>query len=221
MELQTTNIWEITEFDDLIHNLKSSVDRFVIFIAVLNDTPLPQKISLKKFLKTKATKYPNILFLYYTIKNENDMRFSLLKKDKSEYPLAYFIWDTKEIACEFENAVADDIKIMFSKMKQVFIYDLHAKMNNRNLNDIENNNDNHINHSNHNETNVSENKHQQDSEQQKQQNKLISKYEKERLMDKLALLNEERDNYMNIEFIEDIKKRKRREEGKDKKKKNK
>ena len=58
------NIYEIKKTDDIEILLKSSEGKFVVLSFTLKDTPIEEKIHIRKWLKLKSNIYPNVMFLY-------------------------------------------------------------------------------------------------------------------------------------------------------------
>ena len=92
------NLWEVTNFDDLIKLLRTGSYKFIILAITLKDTKSILKKKIKKLVKTKANNYPKLLFLYYQA-NSNDLGKvePILADVKRDYPKLYYIYNTQEI----------------------------------------------------------------------------------------------------------------------------
>jgi hypothetical protein len=62
---EINNVWEIIEFNDLVHILKNSKKRFITLAIVTEETDENSKDILCNFLKNKSKIYPKVTFLYY------------------------------------------------------------------------------------------------------------------------------------------------------------
>jgi hypothetical protein len=191
---------------------------------VLKETPKSKKVALKRFLKAKASKFPNVIFLYYVANliSEKDMaKFQLLNKPKEKYPLVYFVWNGVEILYDIENANIESISECFGEMKNYYQSDLKNKMNPQDEKDSDKEIKSHLSLNENDENEEEENNNNKKQEQQEQivgEIKQVSRYQNERLIDKLALLNDEK-NKQTIIFLEDIKARRKLEEKQNKKNK--
>lgn len=92
------NLWEITNFNDLIKLLRTSINKFVVLAITLKDTENPLKKKLKKIIKTNSKICPKLLFLYYQASDTDLGRVDPLLNDiKNDYPKLYYIYNTQEI----------------------------------------------------------------------------------------------------------------------------
>jgi ribosomal protein L30E len=213
------NIWEIVNLNDLVKILKENEKKFVIVAVTLDSTPKPIVKSLKKFLKHYSKIYKNLTFLYYNADKKDLGRVSFLTKNVDEYPFVYHIYDTSEIFVSVNRANGESIYEAFTAVEEYYKKDLenflissnkdnkentententdkssNIKINNK-LNDIENIN------------NVSNEKIKQDEITADMNRKAL---QHQKLLEKIALLEKEKEKY-NVEFLQDIKQRKKDE----------
>lgn len=66
------NIWEVVTVTDLIRIIKENPNKFVILSLVLESTPKDIQGFIKKFIKNKSKKFPNMTFLFFKL-NKKDL----------------------------------------------------------------------------------------------------------------------------------------------------
>jgi len=225
------NIWEIVTVTDLIKILKEHEQKFVIIAITLQNTPIEIIKILKKFLKDYSKKYKNITFLYFNVADKDLGRISLLNKDKSEYPFLYHIYDVKNIFVSVNRVNKNTLyESMYAveKYYQQNEYNITNNMdnqnndndnnnNNNNNNNVNNDNDNHNNDNNNdnnmnndnNYTNIDEDNMVLNNNEETQR-KVI---EHEKLLNRIYLFEEKKKKH-NRDFLEDIQKRKKKEQTK-------
>ena len=122
------NIWRITRTKDLISIMNTCKKKFAIIGLTLNNTSPDQKKIIKNFFKVKHIEYPNIIFIYYEVDdNELGKNINLLKNSKDEYPYIYHIYDIDKILVNVSNVNNETINESFNKIKQYYDED---KINN-------------------------------------------------------------------------------------------
>lgn len=213
------NIWELVSIDDLSRLIKNNPKRFIIVGLVIASTEERMKRQMKKLMKIKHKEFPNILFLYYCVKNGEFGRISLTDRPISEYPLMYGIYDIDQllfiVKAANENTIYEvfedeGIQKIFLHNRQQFMEGLKQK-NNVQKDEINNDDDNIDEPINDNsDSNHDENKESIDMPQNKPNPKNML-MEQKKLLDKILLIKKHADKF-NLEFIKDIQERKREEE---------
>jgi ribosomal protein L30E len=203
------NIWEIVTLNDLVKILKEKEKRFVIVAITLDSTPKNTIKILKKFLKHYAKIYENITFLYYKAHNNDLGRMSLLNKNIDEYPFVYHVYDTSEIFVSVNRANEDTIYEAFNAVEEYYKKDLqNYKKDSHNNSTNENESNITINQNINDINNVSSEKMKNDEMTAELNRKAL---EHQKLLEKICVLEKKKEKY-NIEFLEDIKKRKKDEQ---------
>lgn len=206
---ENQNIYQIMNYSDLIELLTNGIDEFIILTVVAPQTNATLKIQLKKYIKMKAKIFPNVTFLYYTIKKDDPEKISILNKNMSNYPKMCHIYNVTQLLTEISNidsmeAVDDN----FKKVEGYYIEDLKCDEEAANTN-----------HENEEEIQSTGNK----KEEMRIQTSMPTSdplLEKKKNNEKLALFMKKIEDF-NIEFLKDCKGRKEEEENNKKKKKNK
>jgi hypothetical protein len=104
------NLWEIFNFDDLVHCLRNAQKRFVVLAIVTEETDKKNRIIIRNLLKKKSKIYPKVTFLFYTAQKENFGKLKpMFDKDKTEYPKLFHIWDVKDIMTDLVSIDNEDI----------------------------------------------------------------------------------------------------------------
>jgi hypothetical protein len=114
------NIWEVLCVSDLVKILKDSSKQFVILGIVLDTTPKPTQIIIKKFLKEKAKYFPNMKFLFFKATSKDLGKISLLDKDEAQYPFVYHIYDTSSIFIKVNSATQQTLIDAFNAGEQYY-----------------------------------------------------------------------------------------------------
>jgi len=214
------NIWEIVTLNDLVKILKSSEKKFVIAAITLDSTPKNIIKTLKKFLVHYAEIYKNLTFLYYKADKKDLGRISFMSKNEDEYPFVYHIYDTSEIFVSVNRANGDSILEAFNAVEEYYKKDLNSYLSEKSETDKTYKTDkteksNITINSNLNDTNnVSLEKIKQD-DLEAEMNRKALQYQK--LLEKISVFDKKKELY-NIEFLEDIKKRKKDEQNEKKNK---
>jgi hypothetical protein len=93
-------------------------NKFVIIGLTLKNTPSSQKKIIKQFFKSKHTEYPNMIFIYYEV-SEDDLgkKISLLKNKPEEYPYLYHIYDIEKILVTVSNVNIETLHASFNAVK--------------------------------------------------------------------------------------------------------
>ena len=123
------NIWEVVCLSDLIKILKESSQQFVILGLVLESTPKPIQTYIKKFLKEKASKFPNMKFLFFRANHKDLGKISLLDKDELQYPYIYHIYDGSNIFIKVNSANPQTIVEAFNAGEQYYRKNLEEYIN--------------------------------------------------------------------------------------------
>lgn len=114
------NIWEVVCVSDLIKILKDSPQQFIILGIVLETTPKSNQVIIKKFLKEKSKKFPNMKFLYFKANQKDLGKISLLDKDETKYPYVYHIYDTTNIFIKVHSANQQSLIEAFNEGEQYY-----------------------------------------------------------------------------------------------------
>lgn len=215
------NIWEIVTVNDLVKILKEHENKFVIIGLTLQDTPIDMIKIIKKFLKDYSKIYKNITFLYLNVLDKDLGRINIIKKDKSEYPFVYHIYNTSDIFVSvnrvnkqtlYESMYA--VEKYYKKDLENYLSSLSTKTTNNNV--IINNNlpfNNQQFNNQQNDDNIDE---EYDENQEQQINDLQNEEAQQKVLEHENLLNrivifEEKKKIHNLKFLEDIQKRKKEE----------
>jgi hypothetical protein len=119
------NIWQPGNFDDLIYFLRNGANKFIVLTEVLVNDNDNIKHMLRKFIKQKSLLYPNVMFLYYAVRNEDlKKKLNIIEKDVSKYPKMFHIYNGKEVFMEISCIDSEDIlhKLWGDAEKQ-FLYE--------------------------------------------------------------------------------------------------
>ena len=213
------NIWEVVTVTDLIKIIKENSKKFVILSLVLESTPKTLQSFIKKFIKEKSKKFPNMTFLFYKVNKKDMGKFSLLESDNDIYPLIYHIYDVNNIFIKVTSAVKDSIIEAFDKGTEFYLKDLEKYNNKSNpnkssiqVNNIDNKKEN-IDDNNNVTQVIQENNNVEVQENEKdewtKQQELME--EQQKMIAKVVNLQQKAKEY-NLELLEDIKQRKKEEE---------
>ncbi len=123
------NIWEVLCVSDLVKILKDSPKQFVILGIVLDTTPKPTQVIIKKFLKEKAKYFPNMKFLFFKAASKDLGKISLLDKDEAQYPFVYHIYDTSSIFIKVNSATQQTLIESFNAGEQYYRQNLEEYLN--------------------------------------------------------------------------------------------
>ena len=94
------NLWKLNSHKHLIKVLDKNEFQHVMLILVTKFTTKATLCVIKSFLKSKAKIFPNVLFLLYTVTDddmESNNRLNLIDAHDENYPIAYNIWDKQHI----------------------------------------------------------------------------------------------------------------------------
>ena len=220
------NIWEIVTVNDLVKILKEHENKFVIVGLTLQDTPLDMVKTIKKFLKDYSKIYKNITFLYLNVLDKDLGRINILKKDKSEYPFVYHIYNTSDIFVSVNRVNKQTLYESMYAVEKYYKKDLEnylSSLSNEKSNNVIINNNLPFN-NNLNNDQLNNNKNDEDynenQEQERQQiNDLQNEETQQKVLEHENLLNrivifEEKKKIHNLKFLEDIQKRKKEEKNK-------
>uniref|UniRef100_A0A6C0EEA5 Thioredoxin domain-containing protein n=1 Tax=viral metagenome TaxID=1070528 RepID=A0A6C0EEA5_9ZZZZ len=137
------NIFKVFKIQDLQQVILDNYNKFIIMIVVRENISNSQAYDFKKFLKKYSQEYPNMLFIYYII-NDDDMGKCSLPKHKSEYP-SFEVITRKNILVEEKNVSKEGIykQMNHKKLKEYFDKDkeryLEEKNEDVNIEDEEDN----------------------------------------------------------------------------------
>lgn len=214
------NIWEIVTVTDLIRIIKENPNKFVILSLVLESTPKDLQGFIKKFIKNKSKKFPNMTFLFFKLNKKDLGKFSLLDNDVTQYPLIYHIYDINNIFIKVSSAIKETITEAFNKGEEYYLQDLE-KYNNKSLstssksniqvnNIIDKQNNSHDLHDLNKENKKIETPKplSQEEEWEKQQEQMANQ---QKLIARVINLQQKGKEY-NLEILKDIKQRKKEEE---------
>jgi len=224
------NLWEVISFDDLLYFLRKSKDSHIMLGMVLKSTDDDIKSMIRTFLKHKSRIFPNVTFLYFVAKNCDLGKLGgLIDKDVSNYPYMFNIYNIRDILIKTSNIESiEDLERGFAEIEPD--YQLHKKHflqqflgeNNEDDSDDDEIDSHDLSGQNQNTGNNVEQfkeqmKKQMEMQAEKQQQSLS---DKKRLLDKILLLKASSEQYQ-LDFVQDIVKRKKDEEKADGSKKKK
>ena len=213
------NIWEIVTVNDLVKILKEHENRFVIVALTLQETPDNDVKIIKKFLKDYSKIYKNLTFLYFKLSDKDLGRINILKKDKSEYPFVYHIYNTADIFVSVNRVNKQTLYESMNAVEKYYKKDLENMIdthqeseqtgksvvinNNLSFKKTEKNNDN-------NNEIYEQQEQQEEQELQNDEDTQRRVLEHENLLNKLIIYEEKKKQH-NLKFLEDIQKRKKEE----------
>jgi hypothetical protein len=205
------NIWEVVCLSDLIKILKESSQQFVILGIVLESTPKSLQTYIKKFLKEKAPKFPNMKFLYFKATQKDLGKISLLDKDEKLYPYIFHVYDTSNIFIKVNSANPQTIVEAFNAGEQYYLKNLEEFINLK-KEVLNNNSQNASNNTSSVKKNDSPNLNQEvninTDDWAKQQSEMDTQ---QKLIEKIVTLQQRAKDF-NIELLKDIQQRKEEEE---------
>lgn len=227
------NIWEIVTVNDLVKILKEHENRFVIVSLTLQNTPTDIVKMIKKFLKDYSKIYKNITFLYLNVSDKDLGRINILKKDKSEYPFVYHIYNTSDIFVSVNRVNKQTLYESMYAVEKYYKKDLENYINNLsnqnviktsqsnlstnnvmiNTNLLNTQNNNIRNNENDENQDAQQNDELQNDELQNDEETQRKVAEHENLLNKIIVF-EEKKKLHNLKFLEDIQKRKKEEKNK-------
>lgn len=214
------NIWEIVTVNDLVKILKEHENKFVIIGLTLQSTPVDMIKIIKKFLKDYSKIYKNITFLYLNVLDRDLGRINIIKKDKSEYPFVYHIYNTSDIFVSVNRVNKQTLYESMYAVEKYYKKDLENYLSNlsneKSNNVIINNNLAFTNQPNTNQPNNDGNEEYDENQEQQQINDLQNEETQQKVLEHENLLNrivvfEEKKKIHNLKFLEDIQKRKKEE----------
>jgi len=118
------NILEVVCVKDLSKILKESPNKFVIIGLVLDVNEKKIQSYIKKFLKEKSTIYPNMTFVFYKASKKDFNKISLISDDSEEYPIIYSIFDSENVFVKVNMAEPATIIESFNAVKSYYDDDL-------------------------------------------------------------------------------------------------
>jgi hypothetical protein len=185
------NLFQALNFDDLLFLLKQASNSCVVLTLVLVNTDDKIKSLLRKYIKKKSLEFPNVMFLYYAVRDSDFSRGISYLDNKEKFPKMLHIRNFTELLIELETI--NDLELVntsFEKLKELY-----------NSYDKENTQDS-----------------KQDSKQDsRQDSKPDPELEQKRFIEKLNILSEKTRTFT-VEFLEDCMNRKKEEEKEERKK---
>ena len=210
------NIWEIVTVNDLVKILKEHENRFCVVALTLQDTPISDIKMIKKFLKDYAKIYRNLTFLYLKVADKDLGRISILKKDREEYPYIYHIYNISDIFVSVNRVNKQTLYESMNAVEKYYKKDLENMLLEQ---ETIKNADNKTNHSvvinnnlnfNQKNTNDENEKIEDNADLQNDEETQRKVLEHENLLNKLIIFEEKKKQH-NLNFLEDIQKRKKEE----------
>jgi len=193
------NIWEVTSVADIVKILKSNPNKFIILGFSLVTAKESEHKLIKKFLKSKAKVYPNMLFIFFKVDKKDMGKISLLSSDATQYPWIYHIINEQiyiKVNAATEETITESFQVgennIYKKYLETFLNEKNGNLNGNSNETKEDTNTN---------TNNNDNKHELDQEAWNYQQKMI---------EKMINLKNKAKKY-NLELLEDIKQRKKEE----------
>ena len=150
------NIWEVTSIID-INNIINN-NKIIILALSYNNSIHEQKI-LKSFLKNKNKLYPHIMFIFYNLKKKDIKKNKIFDKNKTLYPMVFFIYNKKLII-----TISNIDHISFDNIFKHYYINTDDINNNLNNDVNNNNNDNDINNNNNNDNDINNNNDDNDKD---------------------------------------------------------
>ena len=215
------NIWEVVTVTDLIKIIKENPKKFVVVSLVLSDSLIPESNKnnniqpfIKRHMKDKAKRFPNMTFLFYKVNKKDLGKFSLIDNNLDLYPLVYHIYDINNIFIKVTCAIKDTIIEAFNKGSEYYLKDLEQSINKESVNNsINRDNKSNI------EINDFNNQNKQDNNSKPDPDNNLSEWEKQqkimeeqqKIIARIVNLQQKGKEY-NIEILKDIKQRKKEEE---------
>jgi hypothetical protein len=114
------NIWEVVCVKDLSKILKESPNKFVIIGLVLDVNEKKIQSYIKKFLKEKSQIYPNMTFVFYKVTKKDFNKISLISDEPEEYPIIYSIFDSENVFVKVNMAEPATIIESFNAVKSYY-----------------------------------------------------------------------------------------------------
>lgn len=125
--IQQTNLGQPINRDDLLFHLMSGKGKFIVLTLVLLETNESIKIALRKYIKKKSKIYPNVLFLYYAVRNDDFGKiWDMLPNDPDTYPRVYHLYDVDKWLGEVwnlhdKNTIENELEYSFQKLHKHYI----------------------------------------------------------------------------------------------------
>lgn len=223
----SNNLWEVVCFEDLLYFLRKSKNSHIMLGMVLQSTDDDIKSLIRSFLKNKSKIFPNVTFLYFVVRSKDMGKLNgMIDKDESKYPFIYNVYNVHDIlikTCNIESY--DDLVSSFSEIEQDYIIHKkhfvvqHQKSESEDLSsgNHTSNDDSVLTQTQQMEKIKEQMKKQMETQAEQQQQNLS---DKKRLLDKILLLKTIGEQYQ-LDFVQDIAKRKKEEEKNDGSKKKK
>ena len=114
------NIWEVVCVKDLSKILKESPNKFVIIGLELDVNEKKIHSYIKKFLKEKSQIYPNMTFVFYKVTKKDFNKISLISDEPEEYPIIYSIFDSENVFVKVNMAEPATIIESFNAVKSYY-----------------------------------------------------------------------------------------------------
>ncbi len=133
IENTNQNLLHIANRDHLISYLLDTKEKFVVLALVLIDTPDQTKVIIRKHIKEKSKLYPNVIFLYCSLKKDDCGKvWNLLPEDESKYPIICHVYDIEKKLGEVfkfkDRSSLSGSEFLFTKFHDYYInFNPHAK----------------------------------------------------------------------------------------------
>lgn len=199
--------------DDLLYFLRNGKNKIIVLTMVLLNTEEDLKKDIRRFIKRKSEKYPNIIFLYYAVRDDDFGRISIISKNKKEYPKMCHIYNVTDLLVEVSGI--DNVEILKSSFKKLNNYYKNFKEDAKISEKSDEIKQPVITDKEHNENNFQQenifNQVQDVQDKQPEINPVNLIVEQKKFNQKLELLKKVADDY-NIDFFRECQKRKKEEE---------
>lgn len=189
------NLWDIPELNKLSKFLHSHPNKIIILAVISEEMEREVKKYIKQFLKEKSFAFPNMIFLLHTTDKKNYGSNVLFPKNEDEYPAVHIIVNGDDLisTVTYGDDFSDSLEANFEYYNNDFVKNLNFELDKIKYELSSQNNQT-------TEKNSSENISQEDESMNKK-----------KLCDKLILLKEKRNEY-ELDFLNDIARRKKLDE---------
>lgn len=126
------NLWQVVTYDDLLYFLRNGKDKLIVLSLVLRDTDEFVKKMIRTTIKKKAQEFPLITFIYYTVREDDFGRISLLEKKTGQYPKICHIYNVTKLLNEITSI--DDGEVLAKKLSKM---DVHCDTYQKNITSAE------------------------------------------------------------------------------------
>ena len=122
-----SNICQVIDLPQLKSIVSSNMT--VIIGLVCPNTMNKNKVFIKKFLKRKSEKFPQIQFVFIDLTKEQiaNTKLAIVSHDYEDYPLIYHIRDGNKILCEVKQADEISAKESFAEIEPYYKKEMESE----------------------------------------------------------------------------------------------